>query len=58
MSDETKKVALDKLASFYVKVGYPDKWRDYSGLEIKDDSYWANIVRSMSSIWHISSTRS
>lgn len=37
MSDETKKVALDKLASFYVKVGYPDKWRDYSGLEIKDD---------------------
>ena len=46
MSDETKKVALDKLASFYVKVGYPDKWRDYSGLEIKDDSYWANIVRS------------
>lgn len=46
MSEETKKVALDKLASFYVKVGYPDKWRDYSGLEIKDDSYWANIVRS------------
>ena len=27
-------------------MGYPDKWRDYSGLEIKDDSYWANIVRS------------
>ena len=46
MSDETKKVALDKLASFYVKVGYPDKWRDYSGMENKDDTYWANIVRS------------
>ncbi len=46
MSEETKKVALDKLASFYVKVGYPDKWRDYSGLEIKNDSYWDNIVRS------------
>ena len=46
MSEETKKVALDKLAAFYVKVGYPDKWRDYSGLEIKNDSYWANIVRS------------
>lgn len=46
MSDSTKEVALDKLASFYVKVGYPDKWRDYSGLEIKNDSYWDNIVRS------------
>ena len=46
MSEETKKVALDKLATFYVKVGYPDKWRDYSGLSIEDDSYWANIVRS------------
>ena len=29
-----------------VKIGYPDKWRDYSGLEIKDDSYWANVRRS------------
>lgn len=46
MSEETKKVALDKLASFHVKVGYPDKWRDYSGLTITDDSYWANVVRS------------
>ena len=46
MSEETKKVALEKLDAFTVKVGYPDKWRDYSGLEIKDDSYWANIVRS------------
>lgn len=46
MSEETKKVALEKLNAFYVKVGYPDTWRDYSGLEIKDDSYWANIVRS------------
>lgn len=46
MSEETKKVALEKLDAFYVKVGYPDKWRDYSGLKIEDDSYWANIVRS------------
>ena len=34
MSDETKKVAHEKLDAFYVKVGYPDKWRDYSTLEI------------------------
>ncbi len=46
MSEETKKVALDKLSAFYVKIGYPDKWRDYSGLTITDDSFWANLVRS------------
>jgi len=46
MSDETKVKALEKLAAFNVKIGYPDKWRDYSGLEIKDDSYAANIMRS------------
>lgn len=46
MSDETKAKALEKLAAIYVKVGYPDKWRDYAALEIKDDSYWFNILRS------------
>lgn len=46
MSDETKAKALEKLAAIYVKVGYPDKWRDYTALEIKDDSYWSNILRS------------
>ncbi|UVR02258.1 M13 family metallopeptidase [Parabacteroides distasonis] len=46
MSDTTKVKAQEKLAAFTVKIGYPDKWRDYSGLEIKDDSYWANVRRS------------
>lgn len=46
MSDATKAKALEKLSTFYVKVGYPDKWRDYSALEISNDSYFANIVRS------------
>ena len=46
MSEETKAKALEKLSTIYVKVGYPDKWRDYSKLEIKEDSYWANIKRS------------
>ena len=41
MSDETKKVAHEKLNAFYVKVGYPDTWKDYSSLEI-GDSYWEN----------------
>lgn len=46
MIDTTKAKAQEKLAAFTVKIGYPDKWRDYSGLEIKDDSYWANVRRS------------
>ena len=46
MGDSTKLKAQEKLAAFTVKIGYPDKWRDYSGLEIKDDSYWANVRRS------------
>ncbi len=46
MSDTTKAKAREKLAAFTVKIGYPDKWRDYSGLEIKNDSYWANVRRS------------
>ena len=40
MSDETKKVAREKLDAFYVKVGYPDKWKDYSDLEIGDNYLW------------------
>jgi len=46
MTDSTKVKAVDKLNNFYIKVGYPDKWRDYSTLDIKNDSYWANIKRS------------
>lgn len=44
MSEETKKNALDKLNSFYVKIGYPDKWIDLSDLHIDSaKSYYANI---------------
>ncbi len=46
MGDSTKLKAQEKLAAFTVKIGYPDKWRDYSALEIKPDSYWANVKRS------------
>ncbi|WP_270488373.1 M13 family metallopeptidase [Butyricimonas synergistica] len=46
MSEETKAKAQEKLAAFHVKIGYPDKWKDYSSLEIMNDSYWNNIVRS------------
>ena len=46
MSDETKAKAQEKLGTIIVKIGYPDKWRNYTALDIKDDSYWANIKRS------------
>ena len=45
MSPETKVKALDKLAKFTPKIGYPDKWRDYSALTITRDNLFANIGR-------------
>lgn len=44
MSDATKRRALEKLDAFTVKIGFPDKWRDYSTLKIdRRRSYWDNI---------------
>ncbi len=51
MSDDTKERAQEKLGTFIVKIGYPDKWKIYSSLEIKDDSYWQNIVRASEFAW-------
>ncbi|MBO5187804.1 MAG: M13 family metallopeptidase [Alistipes sp.] len=51
MSDETKAKALEKLATFTVKIGYPDKWKDYSSLTIDPTkSYWENIKQA--SAWY------
>jgi putative endopeptidase len=46
MSETTKQKAQEKLAAFRIKVGYPDKWKDYSKLNIKNDSYYANMKRA------------
>jgi putative endopeptidase len=46
MSDETKSKAQEKLGTIIVKIGYPDKWKDYSSLEIKGDAYWQNMMRA------------
>ena len=46
MSNETKSRALEKLDTFHAKIGYPDKWRDYSKLNIDENlSLWENMVR-------------
>ncbi|WP_068545622.1 M13 family metallopeptidase [Thalassotalea crassostreae] len=46
MTEETKVQALDKLSKFTPKIGYPDKWKDYSKLTIKADDYFGNIERA------------
>jgi putative endopeptidase len=46
MDEPTKKEALKKLAAFTVKIGYPDKWRDYSLLKIDRGPYVLNVMRS------------
>jgi len=46
MSETTKKQALKKLDSFVSKIGYPDKWRDYQGLEVSPESYLKNVLRA------------
>jgi len=49
MSDSTKEKAYAKLAAVTKKVGYPDKWKDYSAMTISNDSYLQNIVNA--NIW-------
>lgn len=44
MTPATKQRALEKLATFHPKVGYPDKWLDYSAVSISRDSYWNNVI--------------
>ncbi|MGA2623762.1 MAG: M13 family metallopeptidase [Bacteroidota bacterium] len=46
MDDSTKIAALKKLDAFGVKIGYPDKWRDYSSLSIDRSSYLENVRRA------------
>ena len=46
MGPETKKAAIEKLQAFGVKIGYTDKWRDYSGLSVDRGSYLANLARA------------
>lgn len=46
MGEDTKEQALDKLAKFTPKVGYPDKWKDYSKLEIQADDLFGNMKRA------------
>ncbi|WP_405055715.1 peptidase M13 [Kribbella sp. NBC_01505] len=47
MGPETRRRALDKLGTFVPKIGYPDKWKDYSALEIDPSDLFGNLRRSV-----------
>jgi putative endopeptidase len=51
MSDSTKQKALIKLAAIKKKVGYPDKWKDFSGMQIGTESYVQNVMNA-NMWWH------
>jgi len=57
MGPETKAKALDKLAKFTVKIGYPDKWRDYSALQLRDDDLYGNVKRAVAFDWDFRARR-
>jgi putative endopeptidase len=52
MSEPTKQKAYDKLAKVMPKVGYPDKWKDFSSLNISRDAYALNVLKGFN-FWHI-----
>ncbi|MBB1089427.1 peptidase [Lysobacter sp. SG-8] len=47
MTDETKSKAMEKWAAFTPKIGYPDKWRDWSGLQTNRESYIHNVLEAI-----------
>jgi predicted metalloendopeptidase len=51
MTPATRKVALQKLAAFHPKIGYPDKWRDYSDLEVRPGDAFGNATRAAAFDW-------
>jgi putative endopeptidase len=56
MDESTKKKALEKRATFFPKLGYPDKFKDYKGVVISRDSAWDNVVAA--SRWNVADNRS
>ena len=52
MSDDTKQAAAEKLALFRPKIGYPDRWRDYTALEVRRGDAFGNATRTRLFAWH------
>ena len=50
MSAETKTKAAEKLATFNPKIGYPDRWKDYSEVPISRSAFWDDVVAGRTSV--------
>jgi endothelin-converting enzyme/putative endopeptidase len=44
MSDDTKEKAMAKIATFNLKIGYPDKWKDYSKVDVRSDAFFEDVI--------------
>jgi endothelin-converting enzyme/putative endopeptidase len=55
MGPQTKAKALEKLATFMVKVGYPDRWKDYSKVEVARGTLWADVLAARR--WNVADDR-
>jgi endothelin-converting enzyme/putative endopeptidase len=55
MGPETRRKALEKLATLNPKIGYPDKWKDYAGLIIEPHAYWSNLHNALA--WNVRDER-
>jgi len=52
LSDTSRKAAGEKLAKMSVKVGYPDHFDDYAGLDVREDDFYGNVSRAATYAWH------
>jgi endothelin-converting enzyme/putative endopeptidase len=55
MGPETKRKALEKLSTLNPKIGYPDKWKDYNGLDIEPHAYWSDLQNALA--WNVRDDR-
>ncbi|HEY6034191.1 MAG TPA: M13 family metallopeptidase, partial [Kofleriaceae bacterium] len=55
MTPATKQKALEKIATFNPKIGYPDKWKDYSSIPIARDAYFADVIAARA--WNVDDDR-
>lgn len=55
MGADTRKKALEKLATFNPKIGYPDKWKDYSSVKVSRDTFWTNVTNARK--WNVDDDR-
>ncbi len=56
MGPATRKKALEKLATFHAKIGYPDQWKDYGSVRVRRETFWQNFAAGRA--WNVNDDRS